>query len=197
MSLKHAILVMLENEPGTGYDLAQRFKSGIGHFWNAKHQQIYLELKKLHRDKWVAFEVEAQSEKPDKKIYRITRTGQKALKEWLRKPVKPPRINDALLVKVFGGQQSDAPVLVAELDEHITRYRARLEEYGQMEQVFFEQDGATRSRYRLPYLTLRRGIRYVRGTLEWLEEARTLLAEGGVPAKPLLPVGSRKTAAKR
>jgi PadR family transcriptional regulator, regulatory protein AphA len=196
MSLKHAILVMLENEPGTGYDLAQRFKSGIGHFWNAKHQQIYLELKKLHRDKWVAFEVEAQSEKPDKKIYRITRAGQKALKEWLRKPVKPPRVNDALLVKVFGGQQSDAPVLVAELDEHIARYRARLEEYGQMEQAFFDQDEATRSRYRLPYLTLRRGIRYVRGTLEWLEEARTLLAEGGVPAKPLLPVGSRKTAAK-
>ncbi len=196
MSLKHAILVMLENEPGTGYDLAQRFKSGIGHFWNAKHQQIYLELKKLHDDKWVEFEVEAQSEKPDKKVYHITRAGQKALKEWLRKPVKPPRVNDALLVKVFGGQPSDAPMLVAELDEHITRYRARLAEYGQMEQSYFGQDEVTRRRYRLPYLTLRRGIRYVRGTLEWLEEARALLADNGIPSQPLLAARSHSKRGK-
>lgn len=197
MSLKHAILVMLENEPGTGYDLAQRFKSGIGHFWNAKHQQIYLELKKLHHDKWVAFAVEAQTDKPDKKIYRITRAGQKALKDWLRKPIKPPRINDALLVKVFGAQPTDIPVLLAEFDEHITRYRARLAEYSQMEQAFFEQDAATRQRYRLPYLTLRRGIRYVRGTLEWLEEARELLASNGLPAAPLLGTHSRKPTQRR
>ena len=47
MSLKHAILILLETEPGSGYDLVKRFKAGLGYFWNAKHQQVYQELKKL------------------------------------------------------------------------------------------------------------------------------------------------------
>lgn len=197
MSLKHAILVLLENEPGSGYDLAQRFRSGIGHFWNAKHQQIYLELKKLHRDKWVAFEVETQAERPDKKIYRITRSGQRALKAWLGKPIKPPRINDALLVKIFGGHLADRPSLLAELDERLARCQSRLAEYGQLEQAYFSQDEAARRRSRLPYLTLRRGIRYMQGTSDWLEEARVLLANDGLPEKPLLHARSPAKSSKR
>ena len=42
MSLKHAILTLLESQPGSGYDLVKRFKDGLGYFWNAKHQQVYL-----------------------------------------------------------------------------------------------------------------------------------------------------------
>lgn len=197
MSLKHAILVLLENEPASGYDLMQRFKSGIGHFWNAKHQQVYLELKKLHRDKWVQFEVEMQTERPDKKIYRITRTGQRALKAWFKKPVKPPSVNDALLVKIFGGHLTDRDGLVAEIDEHLERYQARLQEYQQLEQTYFSQAEATRKLYRLPYVTLRRGIRYVQSTMEWLQEARALIHSGKSPAKPLLSSGSHRQAAKR
>src|SRR6185295_5519379 len=104
MSLKHAILVLLENKPGSGYDLFQRFQSGIGNFWHASHQQVYQELKKLHTAKLVQYELKTQTEKPDKKVYRITKAGQRALKTWFQHPVKPPRIKEALLVKIFGGQ---------------------------------------------------------------------------------------------
>lgn len=187
MSLKHAILVLLENEPGSGYDLAQRFKTGIGHFWNAKHQQVYLELKKLHRAKWVGYEVENQVERPDRKIYRITRAGQRALKEWFRKPLKPPQVKDALLVKVFGGHAADAVALIAEIDEHLTFHRRKLEEYRVLEQGYFSQSEAIRERYRLPYLTLRRGIRYAQATIDWLDETREWLAEDGLPRQPVLP----------
>ena len=55
MSLKHAILILLETEPGSGYDLVKRFKAGLGYFWNAKHQQVYQELKKLSEAGWLAF----------------------------------------------------------------------------------------------------------------------------------------------
>lgn len=198
MSLKHAILVLLENEPGSGYDLMQRFSSGIGHFWNAKHQQVYLELKKLHRDKWVEFEVETQAERPDKKVYRVTRAGQRALKEWFRKPVRPPRVNDELMVKVFGGHLTDRTGLMAELDDHLVRHRSRLEEYRVLEQGYFSQNEATRRRYRLPYQTLRRGIRYVLSTIEWMEEARALLeSDNLLPAKPLLSAALPTKSAKR
>jgi PadR family transcriptional regulator AphA len=197
MSLKHAILVLLENEPGSGYDLAQRFRSGIGHFWNASHQQVYQELKKLHRARLVKFEVEAQHERPDRKVYRITPAGHRALEAWFRTGVKPPRVKDELLIKVFGGHLTDRDVLLSELDDHLGRYRTRLDEYRELEQGYFSQDERVRERYRLPYLTLRRGIRYILGMIDWLEEAKSLIESGRLPAKPLLPAGSRTKPARR
>lgn len=190
MSLKHALLVLLEREPGSGYDLVQRFKSGIGNFWNAKHQQVYQELKKLNDEKLVNFQVKAQSERPDKKVYRITPAGRKALKAWLQEPVKPSRVNDALLVKVFGAQLAEPKAMLAELDRHLELHQRRLADYQEMEQPYFQADEATQRKYRLPYLTLRRGIRNEQGWIEWLTETRELLEKDQVPAKPVLKTRS-------
>jgi PadR family transcriptional regulator, regulatory protein AphA len=197
VSLRHSILVLLDREPGSGYDLVQRFKSGIGNFWSATHQQVYQELKKLHHERLVALEVKTQVERPDRKVYRITRAGQRVLKDWMRQPVKPPQVKDALLVKIFGGHAADPTALVAELDQHLGFYRRKLGEYRLLEQGYFGQNAATRRQYRLPYLTLRRGIRYLQGTIEWLEETRALVESGGLPNKPLLPAGSRNRPAGR
>lgn len=185
MSLKHAILVLLENHPGSGYDLVQRFRSGIGHFWNATHQQVYQELKELHAEGWVEFEVELADAGPEKKVYRTTRAGQRALKAWFGKAVKPPRVRDALLVKVFGAHLGDRTALLAELDQHRALHRRELDAYLALEQAWFLQDEATRRRYRNPYLTLRRGIRYQRDTLEWLDETRQWLENDALPSAPV------------
>ncbi len=197
MSLKHSILVLLDREPGSGYDLMQRFRSGIGHFWNATHQQVYQELKKLHRERLVAFEVKTQAERPDRKVYRITRAGQRALRDWIRVPVKPPQVKDALLLKIFGGHAADTRALLAELDLHLSFYHRKLDEYRALEQGYFSQGEAVRKRFRLPYLTLRRGIRYVLGTVEWLEETRALIEGDALPVKPLLSTGSHAKPARR
>lgn len=185
MSLKHAILVLLHHKPGSGYDLVQRFRSGIGHFWNATHQQVYQELKDLHAAAWVDFEVEAPETGPEKKVYRITRGGQRELKRWLGKPVKPPRVRDALLVKVFGAQLGDRAALLAEIDRHRALHQQELDGYRALEQGWFAQDEATRRRHRDAYLTLRRGIRYERDTVEWLDETRELLANDALPSAPV------------
>jgi PadR family transcriptional regulator AphA len=191
MSLKHAILVLLERQPGTGYDLMQRFRSGIGNFWNASHQQVYQELKKLHAAKLVQFEVESQDERPDRKVYTVTKAGHKAVKKWYQEAVKPPRVRDALLVKVFGAHLADTGSLVAELDQHADLHRKRLKVYQDFEREYFEQDEKTRREYRLPYLTLRRGIRYELDWIEWLEETRQLIEDDALPERPVLTSASR------
>lgn len=189
MSLKHAILVLLSDQPGSGYDLVQRFRSGIGHFWNATHQQVYQELKKLNADKQVQLE-KAQEERPDRKVYRVTAVGRRALKAWLAEPIEPLRIRDALLVKVYGGQFGDRDSLVAELDRHRILHQRHLEEYLQLEAYYFEQDEATRRRHGLPYLTLRRGIVYEKDNIEWLDEVRALIEADRLPAAPVLANGT-------
>jgi len=47
MSLPHALLTSLLEQPCSGMDLARRFGRSIGFFWPATHQQIYKELGKL------------------------------------------------------------------------------------------------------------------------------------------------------
>lgn len=177
MSLRFAILTLLESDPGSGYDLMRHFKAGIGHFWNASHQQVYQELAKLHADGLVEFELERQSERPDRKVYRLTAPGRTALDEWRLQPVKPPKVNDALLVKVYGGGNVPPEQLLAELAEHEVLHRERLAEYRISEARYLAMTPEQRVPYRLPYLTLRRGILYEEDWLRWLEEARRELAQ--------------------
>ncbi|HCT40977.1 MAG TPA: PadR family transcriptional regulator [Moraxellaceae bacterium] len=177
MSLRFAILTLLESDPGSGYDLMRHFKAGIGHFWNASHQQVYQELGKLHSEGLVEFEVEHQSERPDRKVYRLTGPGQSALAEWRLQPVRPPKVNDALLVKVYGGLNVPPAQLLAELEEHAVLHRERLEEYRASEARFLAMTAEERVPYRLPYLTLRRGILYEQDWLRWLDEARVELEQ--------------------
>ncbi len=175
MSLRHAILSLLERGPASGYDLSQRFKAGIGHFWSASHQQIYLELRRLSEAGWVRFALEAQDARPDRKVYALTEAGEAELAAWLAQPAKPPKLNDALLVKVFSGHRLPPEQLRAELAQHAELHRATLAEYRALEQVFLGLSGERREAFRLPYLTLRRGIAYEEDWLLWLDQARAEL----------------------
>lgn len=170
MSLKHAILILLESQPGSGYDLVKRFKDGLGYFWNAKHQQVYLELKKLHEAGWLAFEAEQQDSRPDKKIYRLTEAGHAELLRWLADPVQPNKINDALLVKLFGGAHTSIDNLREEMHRHVTVHRKTLDSLLSIERDFLALPDAQRAELRLPYLTLRRGILGEQSWLAWADE---------------------------
>ncbi len=46
-TLKYAILGLLNRNPMTGYDIVKEFNFQLAEFWNAKHSQIYPELKKI------------------------------------------------------------------------------------------------------------------------------------------------------
>ncbi|MDX1497179.1 MAG: PadR family transcriptional regulator [Salinisphaeraceae bacterium] len=184
MSLKHAILVLLDREPGSGYDLAQRFNKGIGHFWQASHQQIYQQLKKLDGEKLVSFKTRKQTGKPDRKVYQITTTGKKALKQWMLQEEKPPVVRDALLIKIFAAGPDDYPALIGELDRHIKLHKATLVAHQALEADYFQLPKQQQKQHRMPYLTLRRGIRYEREWIEWLQETRSLIVNDRLPSRP-------------
>lgn len=197
MSLKHAILVLLDKKPGSGYDLAQRFGGGIGNFWNATHQQVYQELKKLTADKLVEFEVHTQAERPDKKVYGITSAGRSALKAWLKQPIKLARINSTLLVKIYAAHLADPAELDRELAQHIADHEQKLAEYAELERSYFSADAATRRKQRMPYLTLRSGIRYEWTWIEWMKEVKQLLADDALPETPMMQLLAQAAKSKR
>ena len=73
-TLKYAILGLLNRKNMTGYDLSKEFETTLFEFWNAKHSQIYPELKSLSEKGLVQYEVEKCAGKEGLFYYR-KRTG--------------------------------------------------------------------------------------------------------------------------
>ncbi len=170
MSLQHSLLVLLSESPATGYELSQTFKKGVGYFWKASHQQIYLQLKKLSEVGWLEFVIEVQRGKPDKKIYQITEAGKAVLNAWLSSEVKPPKTNDALLVMIYGGKHVKPDVLIKEIERHKSIHSKGLKKLLDIETLYLSLSDDEKKKYRLPYLTLRRGISGEQSWLVWAEE---------------------------
>lgn len=88
MSLRYALLGLLDAQPASGYDLSRRFAAGIGTYaWDAKHGQIYPELKRLLADDLITV---TERGARGRKTYAITAEGRATLREWLLSP--PPAI---------------------------------------------------------------------------------------------------------
>ncbi|WP_435770367.1 PadR family transcriptional regulator [Nocardioides sp. SYSU DS0651] len=98
MSVKHALLALLEQEPMYGYQLRSEFEKRTGTTWPLNVGQVYTTLTRLERDGLVAGGGEDDE---GHVIYRITETGRDEVAAWFTTPVartQPPR--DELAIKL-------------------------------------------------------------------------------------------------
>lgn len=92
MSLKHALLALLNEKPSHGYELKSRFSEALGPLWPLREAQIYNNLRILERDGLVApDEQDEQKGGADRKPFCLTDTGRDALTDWLESPVRVSR----------------------------------------------------------------------------------------------------------
>jgi PadR family transcriptional regulator AphA len=82
VSLDHVLLGILRT-PASGYEIKQQFDRVFSHFWAADLPQIYRTLNRMERDGWLAAAVEASDKGPERRVYRITAVGRRALRKWL------------------------------------------------------------------------------------------------------------------
>lgn len=172
MSLKLAVLGLLDVEPGSGYALLQRFRSSLGFFWQTTHQQLYKELHGLHDQGLVDCETVSQEGRPDKKVYSLSASGAAELDSLLAKTAGPSKSRDPLLVKIFSGRRLSPEALRAELDAHRDQHEQTLQLYRSLYEQIGKRPAAVRKRYRHPELTLRLGIRFEETWLAWCDEIR-------------------------
>jgi DNA-binding PadR family transcriptional regulator len=140
MSIKYALLSLLDHQPHHGYQLKTAVEGWLGRSWPLNIGQVYTTLTRLERDGLVALgEVDAQG----RQTYQITPAGRAALADWFATPV--PRdglVRDELLVKlvaavaagdgtafeVIRGQRTATLQL---LQQH-TRHKAQAERQGDL-----------------------------------------------------------------
>ena len=153
-----AVLGLLTKGARSGYDLAKKAEQSVGYVWAPARSQIYAVLPRLVRAGLARSRKVAQSDRPDKVVYRITKEGREALREWLE---HSDDSESTFLLRVFFGDQMSKAALVSLVERRRELARATLAEFREIERRGPEYH---------PHLTLRWGFAYERALLRWADE---------------------------
>lgn len=101
MSLRHALLALVEAGAMTGYELAKQFDESVDYVWHAQHSQIYTELRKLEAEGMVEAKTQPRGSRAlaTKRPYALTPAGAAELRRWVVAIEEPPAIRDTAYVK--------------------------------------------------------------------------------------------------
>ena len=187
MSLSYAILAILADKSCSGYDLAKQFDGSVGYFWAASHQQIYRELAKLEKKGWIEAERIAQEGRPNKKLFSLTEVGQQEMTGWISQPSKISHPKEEMLIKLFAGHLVKPQILITELTRYQSEHEQQLKVYQQIELNYFSALEQCSLAEKCQYLTLRQGIFYEQGIIDWCVDAIALLDAHPLPEENELP----------
>ncbi|KJC64576.1 PadR family transcriptional regulator [Agreia bicolorata] len=118
MSLRFALLAVLTAQPMTGYDLAQAFRSSVGHVWHAPNSQIYPELRRMEQEGLIRGESVAWGSRGTKTRYEVVDEGIVALRAWLAAPMNYSRERDPAHLRAAYFEWADAESARRNLREH-------------------------------------------------------------------------------
>jgi PadR family transcriptional regulator, regulatory protein AphA len=161
-----AVLGLLTYGERSGYDLAKKAQSTVGWVWAPARSQIYAVLPRLVRAGLASSRKVVQSGRPDKQMYRITKRGRDAVREWLESSEDR---DDTFLLRVFFGDLMSRDALVALIERERETSRERLAQFRAIEETGPDYH---------PYLTLRWGFAHRRAVIRWADEVLRELKQG-------------------
>jgi PadR family transcriptional regulator, regulatory protein AphA len=94
------VLGMLSLGPRSGYDIKQVVDRSTRFFWAASYGQIYPELRRLEEEGLIEGE-DAPSGGRSRRVYKLTKAGRAALREWLFGPTVTIEYRDESLLRLF------------------------------------------------------------------------------------------------
>jgi len=98
VSLRHALLGLLHEQPASGYDLMQVFNASLQNIWPATQSQVYSELTKLAASGLLTVSAEGPR---GRKEYTLTDAGRAELQHWLVEVETDVHPRSEGLLKVF------------------------------------------------------------------------------------------------
>jgi DNA-binding PadR family transcriptional regulator len=180
MSLRHALLDLLADEPMSGYDLTRLFSVSLANVWPAQHSQIYPELARLTADGLIAQTGEGPR---GRKVYQTTPAGQEALRSWLRDTEPDYSVRYEALLRVFCLWVLPTEEALAQLRRDRAEYVHHLE---QIEESMESIDWATSPGQRASRLAIEFGRRFYQALIDWIDWAAEQVAAGSLqPGGPL------------
>ncbi|MFC1433952.1 PadR family transcriptional regulator [Streptacidiphilus sp. N1-3] len=193
MSLQHAILTALLEQPSSGLELTRRFDRSIGFFWSATHQQIYRDLARLEQSGLI-HELPLPPAQGRRKEYEVLPAGRAELARWIGEE-QPPRaarepmaLRMRALAAVVAGGEGDgsgngegdgaAVALAAEVARQLELHRQQLAEYRSFEARDLADGEPKELAQRLQHQVLRAGIGLEQFWADWLTETLAVIKDG-------------------
>jgi len=178
MAIKHAILGLLLERRGYGYDLMQRLEARLGPAWQLNPSTVYAALDQLEdeglivaRESDRSGHVTSPRRASRRVVYEATGRGVGAFEEWLARPtVQREPIRSELQLKVAVAREEDLPALLDSVDhaELVTRMlHAECREVAELD----HPDPAVQRSHLAQVAALLR----LEGELNWLRTAREAL----------------------
>jgi PadR family transcriptional regulator, regulatory protein AphA len=129
MSLRHALLALLEAGPMTGYELAKQFDVSVDYLWHAPHSQIYPELRRMEAVGLVEAESLPRGERATKRPYSLTAAGAEELVAWIRLQETAPPVRDPAYLRATYFEYESFEETRRHFQEHRDHYRSVLEHW--------------------------------------------------------------------
>ena len=103
MSVRNALLGLLEQRPRHGYELHAAFEAMVGgkENWDLKPAQVYTTLARLEESGLVAEEALEQEGGPERRVYAVTPAGREELRAWFSTPVRARHQRDEFFLKLM------------------------------------------------------------------------------------------------
>ncbi|MDO5500162.1 MAG: PadR family transcriptional regulator [Propionibacteriaceae bacterium] len=140
MSLRYAILGVLDGRPMTGYELGAFFEASANWVWNAKLSQIYPLLNSMADEGVISREDEATGRRHSTR-YDITTAGHEELREWLNTAHPLQAVRDSAFLQALFLELLDADDVEAVLDSLIAQHEERIASWREHQRQLLE--GAT------------------------------------------------------
>lgn len=118
--LKGALLGLVLERPGHGYDLANRLNIRLGPAWRLEANRVYRLLDDLERSGLVRYEVQPSKHGPRqlRAVYHPTERARAALTRWIETAVPREASRSVLQAKIAVAREDDAPRLLAALKRY-------------------------------------------------------------------------------
>jgi DNA-binding PadR family transcriptional regulator len=187
--LKGALLGLILQSPGHGYDLANRLNRRLGPAWQIEAKGLYPMLQQLERAGLVLSEaIDCNGPTGRRVVYSPTARAQGALTEWMAASAACGPVRVELEAKLAVARGEDAPRLLAALDCHERECHALL-------RASSEEFPRPRSWTALAMgLTRTAALIRLRAELDWVVQARQAIADFAAARKPGDGPGTRQVA---
>jgi PadR family transcriptional regulator AphA len=159
----YVFMALLGLGPMSAYDVKKAMATSVNFFWTAAHSQ---QARRLVRDGYV--EETGPGNARGRRTLSLTASGREALAAWLRSPAPLVRSYDEATAKLFFGDQSDLPSLIAMLEDQARQHGELLGSYLGMAMALSGWDPGGAPPY--PLLTLQLGIKVEQAFMEWLAD---------------------------
>lgn len=168
MSLRYAILGLLNTKARSGYDLAKTMDKSTMFFWHASQSQIYPELKRLKQEGLVEMEQVINENRPFKQMYYLTDKGKEIFLEWLHKTPKTHIHREPFALQVYLSEELETTVLLSKIRDEAAFHKQQLDNYLEIEQGYLSRSDLYDPHIRGKYIALKNGIAYEKMMIDYL-----------------------------